>query len=280
MQFCIRDDDTSFFTSPEQLEHAYGDISKSGPVSLAIVPFHRAGTSKGVPEKYRGRWSVHPLHENGELVAYLRQRIAEGRFEAMLHGYYHDEPAGHWEFQHGDDLTQRVADGRKYLEDLLATSIRVFVPPRNAIGAQGLRAIAAARLHLGGVAGLRAGWPRVSARSWQLWLRLRRWKRSGGAGVPWVLDLGDHREIAGNAVTPVSLSQVNQAGFDAALDMNGVFCAATHYWELAVPSALPGQPAVGEQLQQLVERARANPAVVWRSVGDVVCGATAAVLPS
>jgi hypothetical protein len=278
VQFCIRDDDTSFFTSPEQLDQAYGEVSRWGPVSLAVVPFHRAGTSKGVPERFRGRWSVHALHENHALVEYLRQGIAAGRYEAMLHGYYHDEPDGHWEFQHGDDLARRVLDGRKYLEDLLGARIRMFVPPRNAIGADGLRAIAQAGLHLGGVAGVRAGWPRWSPRTWRLWLRLRQWQRRGGAGVPWVLDLGDHREIAGNAVTPVSIPRVNDASFAAALAVDGVFCAATHYWELAVPSQYPDQPTVGDQLHHLITSARTNPGVIWSSVGDVVCAATAAVL--
>ena len=37
------------------------------------------------------------------------------------------------------------------------------------------------------------------------WLKLRKWQRNGGFGIPWVLDLGDHREIAGNPVTPLSL---------------------------------------------------------------------------
>jgi hypothetical protein len=277
VQFCIRDDDTSFFTSPEQLEHAYGEISRWGPVSLAVVPFHRAGTSKGVPEKFRGRWSVHALHENRGLVEYLRQGLAAGRYEVMLHGYYHDEPDGHWEFQHGDDLARRVADGRAYLEDLLETRIRMFVPPRNAIGRDGLRAIAQAGLHLGGTAGVRAGWPRWSARTWRLWLQLRRWSRGGGAGVPWVLDLGDHREIAGNPVTPVSWPHLNEASFASALAVDGVFCAATHYWELAVPSTYPGQPTVGEQLHHLVAKARSNPQVRWSSVGDVVCGSMAEV---
>jgi hypothetical protein len=62
--FCIRDDDTSYFTSPDELERAYGQVTKYGPVSLAIIPFCRAGTSRGIPETYRGRWSIHPLHEN------------------------------------------------------------------------------------------------------------------------------------------------------------------------------------------------------------------------
>ena len=278
MQFCIRDDDTSYFTSPAQLEEAYGEVSRWGPVSLAVVPFHRAGTSKGVPEAYRGRWSVHPLHENGDLVDYLRDRVAAGRYEVMLHGYYHDEPDGHWEFSHGSDLDERVLQGRKYLEDLLKTEIKMFVPPRNAIGREGLLAIEAAGLHLGGVAGVRAGWPRLSPRTWRLWLRLRQWQRQGGTGVPWVLDLGRHREIAGNAVTPVSYAQVNESRFAAALAVDGVFCAATHYWELTVPSQYPDQPSVGDQLHRLIERARENAAVTWRSVGDVVCAPAGATL--
>jgi hypothetical protein len=188
----------------------------------------------------------------------------------MLHGYHHDEPDGHWEFGRGGPLAIRVADGRKYLEDLLGTAVRVFVPPRNAIGPQGLRAVAAGGLHLGGVAGVRTGWPRLSARTWQLWWQLRRWRLNGGAGVPWVLDLGDHREIAGTPVTPVSPIAMQAAHFDAALKEDGVFCAATHYWEFGVASQLAGEPEVAGQLDRLVRRARTTPGVIWQSVGDVL----------
>ena len=62
--FCIRDDDTSFFTRPEDLEQAYGRITQYGPVSLAVIPFCRAGDNKVVPEKLRNTWSVHALDEN------------------------------------------------------------------------------------------------------------------------------------------------------------------------------------------------------------------------
>ena len=270
MYFCIRDDDTSFFTSPEDLERVYGEVSQWGPISLAVVPFHRAGTSKAVPDKFRGRWSVHPLHENQPLVDYLRTGISTGRFEIMLHGYHHDEPHTRFEFAGGAHLAQRIADGRKYLEDLLGTTIRVFVPPRNTIGRQGLHAIALAGLHLGGTAGVRKGWPPLSSKTWSLWLRLRRWRKSGGLGVPWILDLGDHREIPGNAVTPVARVQNNEAIFENTLTMGGVFCAATHYWEQAAPSQHAGAPTVGKQLRCLIDRAVSDPRVVWRSVGEVV----------
>jgi hypothetical protein len=270
MYFCIRDDDTSFFTSPEELERAYGEISKWGPVSLAVVPFHRAGTSKGVPENFRGRWTIHPLHQNHELVEYLRSNVANGRFEIMLHGYHHDEPATRFEFGRGNHLAERVSSGRKYLEDLLSARIRVFVAPRNTIGREGLRALAAEGLHLGGLTGVRSGWPLLSLKTWHLWFYLRRWRRNGGIGVPWVLDLGKHREISGNAVTPVATLQRNQAVFDTALKIKGVFCLATHYWELGAASKYHGEPTVGEHLRHFVDRARSDPRVTWRSVGDVV----------
>jgi Uncharacterized protein conserved in bacteria (DUF2334) len=272
LRFCIRDDDTNFFTTPEELERAYGRITQSGPVSLAVVPFCRAGTSKAVPEKLRRTWSVHPLHENVELVDYLREKVCAGRFEIMLHGYHHDETHDRPEFAEGGDLHTRVLKGRRYLEDLLATRIRVFVPPHNAIGRPGLRAIAREGLHLAGAAGVRGGWPVLSPGTWALWWQLRRWRTSGGLGVPWILDLGDHREIAGNAVTPLATLKSSQKALDGAADVGGVFCAATHYWELDVPSRHAGDPTVGGHLLDLIERARSSPGVSWESVGDTVSG--------
>ena len=277
MYFCIRDDDTSFFTSPEELEAAYGEAAQYGPISLAVVPFHRAGPSKAVPEKFRGRWTVHPLHENRELVNYLRSGVVKGRFEIMLHGYHHDEPSGKFEFAAGKHLAERVSQGRKYLEDMLGGRIRVFVPPRNAIGREGLRAIAKEGLHLGGVAGVRSGWPLLRPRTWKIWRRLRDWRQSGRVGVPWILDLGDHREITGNAVTPVAHFSSNKAAFDVALEVGGVFCMATHYWELPVASLHKGDPSVGEHLQYFIERARSDPRVMWRSVGDTLTNSIAVI---
>ena len=268
--FCIRDDDTSFFTSPADLENAYGEITRWGPVSLAVVPFHRAGPSKGVPEKYRGLFSVHPLHENRALVDYLRARVSRGCFEIMLHGYHHDDPSGQPEFAGGKDLVSKIADGRKYLEELLGASVRVFVPPHNRIGREGLRAIGLASLHLGGTAGVRSGWPLLSSKTWRTWAQLRRWQQCGGSGIPWILDLGDHREFAGNPITPHSSLKTNNAAFDDALKMGGVFCAATHYWELPVPSIHGGVPTVREHLRYLIDRARTDSRVLWRSVGDVL----------
>jgi len=269
MYFCIRDDDTSFFTSPDELELAYGEITKHGPVSLAIIPFCRAGRSRGLPPEHRERWSVHPLEENKALVDYLREGIADGRYEAMLHGYHHDEPNVRFEFADGVDLQRKVRNGKQYLENLLHATVRVFVPPHNAIGRKGLLAITREGLHLGGVAGMRGGWSCFEPSSLKAWWRIRRWRASGHDGIPWILELAEHRELAGNPVTPLSNVEQNLKRFDEACEADGVFCAATHYWELTVPDR-HSEMTVGDHLTRLVERAKADPRVIWRSVGDVL----------
>jgi hypothetical protein len=270
MYFCIRDDDTSFFTSPDELERAYGEITKHGPVSLAIIPFCRAGKSRGLPAGHRERWSIHPLEDNRDLVKYLRTRIADRRFEAMLHGYHHDEPNVRWEFVGARNLARKVREGKKYLEDLLETKIRVFVPPHNAIGRAGVRAISRAGLHLGGAAGLRRGWSCFDASSLKAWWRIRKWRASGHDGIPWVIELKGHNELAGNPVTPLSSIEQNLKRFEEASAVDGVFCAATHYWELDILSNVSKNTTVGDQLMRLIERATSDPRVIWRSVGDVI----------
>jgi hypothetical protein len=249
------------------LERAYVEVTKYGPVSLAIIPFCRAGRSKGIPKAYRERWSVHPLGENEALVQHLRQGIANGRYEAMLHGYHHDEPGAKREFVSGSDLGRKVREGKQYLEDLLDTRIRVFVPPHNAIGRIGLEAIAREGLHLGGVAGMASGWSWLSLPSLRTWWRLRRWRANGHSGIPWVLDLADHKELAGTAVTPLSRFEQSLRRFDEAKRVEGVFCAATHYWELEHPTEDPDSETVGDHLQKLIQLAMADPKIRWVSVG-------------
>jgi hypothetical protein len=132
--------------------------------------------------------------------------------------------------------------------------------------------IAQEGLHLGGTAGIRSGWSLWATASWRTWLRLRRWRTNGGAGVPWILDLADHREIPGTAVTPAAKFEDNQARFQTALSMGGVFCVATHYWEMDAASIHRGAPSVGDHLHHFVRLAASDPRVIWRSVGEVVSG--------
>ena len=280
MYFCIRDDDTSFFTSPEELEKAYGKITQWGPVSLAIIPFCQAGRSKGVPSAYRNTWSIHPLEKNEALVEYLRHGIAKGRYEAMLHGYNHDLPGVRWEFMDGPELTRKVREGKQYLEELLHTTVRVFVPPHNAIGKRGLEAISQAGLHLGGVAGIRRGWSWASPTSVKTWWYLRNRRAKGLSGVPCVLELDDHKELAGNPITPLARLEENLKRFDEACAVGGAFCAATHYWEFDEATGDPHASTVADHLHKLIQRAMADSSVRWVQVGTALLnsGSAASVL--
>ena len=96
------------------------------------------------------------------------------------------------------------------------------------------------------------------------------WRREGHCSVPWVLDLGDHREICANPLTPLSRFQNNERSLEEARAVQGVFCVATHYWELTAPSIHRGDPDVGEQLRVLIARAQTDSALEWKSVGEIL----------
>ncbi|MBN1202571.1 MAG: DUF2334 domain-containing protein, partial [Anaerolineae bacterium] len=235
MRFCIRDDDTSFFTRPDDLENCYAALWAGGPVSLAVVPFHKGCRSKGIPEAYHATGDTYPLGDNHELVKYLREQVSAGRVEIMLHGITHADHNGTPEFASDTDLSSAVIEAKVYLEQLLDCQVSVFVPPHNRISRAGLKAVTAAGLHLGCMAAPRLAWNRRHWRTWYELLRFRMWLAATGHKPIWPLKLGDHREIAGHAVTPSADHDKNVAALQLARRFNGVFCLATHYWEFDVP---------------------------------------------
>ena len=92
MKFAIRDDDTSFFTKPEELEKAY-DFVQNGPVSLSVVPYTVPIHRDDVFPYGRGNAALphvsYPLSGNTVLVDYLREAVKTGKYDILLHGYSH-----------------------------------------------------------------------------------------------------------------------------------------------------------------------------------------------
>ena len=253
LRFCIRDDDTNFFTTPEELERAYGRITAGGPVSLAVVPFCRAGTSKAVPERLRGRLSVHPLHENAELVEYLARKSSRPvASKSCSTATTTTNRTGDPSLPTATTSTAECADGRDYLEELLRTRVRVFVPPHNAIGRQGLQAVA--REPACTSAGRResaADGRSCRRATWALWWRLRTWRKSGRSrACPGFSTLAITARFAGNAVTP--LSSLSTTGRRWTGRSRSAVCSVPPptIGKLGPPSQHPGDPTVGEQLHQ------------------------------
>jgi hypothetical protein len=258
VQFAIRDDDTSYFTRPEELESCYSSIWDTCPVSLSVVPFHACTKSGGVPREYWKGDKVFPLEDNGALVAFLREGIQTRRIHVTLHGYHHrDEPNG-YEFAAGPDLARKVVEGKRYLEELLGQPIRVFVPPHNSLGREGYRAVVGAGLHISGIQTFKPsfrGWdPRVFCTGVRRWMSRRR----GGGCVPWPVAFPDgHREFPHVSLTPPVSVESMLGRFDEVLKTGGVFCVATHYWEFDVSGR--GHPhTIRQVLAQLWGKVMAN----------------------
>src|SRR5919106_6037673 len=178
MKVAIRDDDTSFFTTPEALERVYGDVWDRVPICLAVVPFAIGYEQAGIPPAYWHSGESFALERNVALVAFLRELIRSGRATVALHGYTHQDCGNGSEFQTGTNLAERVRDGRQYLEGLLGCRISVFVPPHNALSKRGLAAVTGSGLNiLGSFLSFRPSmreWDRQTAANWWAIQRYRR----------------------------------------------------------------------------------------------------------
>ena len=181
MKVAIRDDDTSYFTTPEALDRVYGDVWDRIPVCLAVVPFAIGYEQAGIPPAHWHSGESFALESNAALVSFLRELIAARRVTIALHGCTHqDYPAG-YEFEAAPDLPNRVARGREYLEQLLGCRISVFVPPHNALSRRGLSAVSRAGLNiLGSFLSFRPSMRPWDRRTLANWWRVRRFRRSTG----------------------------------------------------------------------------------------------------
>jgi hypothetical protein len=239
MKVALRDDDTSYFTEPARLEAVYHDVWDRIPVGLAVIPQAAGFVDKAIPEKYWDAGRCFALDGNAALVEALRRLVATGRVTISQHGYTHEDyPDGH-EFQAAPDLESRLARGQAYLERVLDTRIRVFVPPHNALSKRGLKAIDAAGLHLlGSFLSFRP-----SMRPWDLrtpgnWWRIKQYRngtrRTKGDRLvyPHVLRYRNHGEFGCYGLIPNTTFDDLQRGFTEAREAGGHFCLATHYWEV------------------------------------------------
>src|ERR1043165_784063 len=148
MKFAIRDDDTCYFTDPAELERVYGQIWTRVPICLATVPLAIGYPRAGIPTEHWHSHEAFPLECNPALTAALKTFVAERKVTIALHGYSHEDYPDGFEFQAAPDLDRRVAEGREYLERVLGTPVRVFVPPHNALSKRGLEAVSRAGLDI------------------------------------------------------------------------------------------------------------------------------------
>jgi peptidoglycan/xylan/chitin deacetylase (PgdA/CDA1 family) len=171
-----------------------------------------------------------------------------------LHGYTHEyrELNGRWVGEFGwkpsDQLLREVAHGRAYLEQVLNTEVRVFVPPSNTISKDGVRAIRSAGLWLSGAMG------RGGDRPWTwdypyAYIRRWAWRALHGQTYPFPLTYGGHSELRAYTLTPRSEADQLFSALRKCGSIGAPFVLATHYWEFEQA------PSMHETLRKLVDMA-------------------------
>jgi hypothetical protein len=254
MKFVIRDDDTCFWTTPDDLEQAFGAIWNDTPVSLACVPFNSGKLPGGMDHDPDSSAERFPIADNAELVRAIRAKIESGQISIMQHGWSHQDIDGTPEYVDGSSLATKTIEGKNYLESTFSTEISTFVPPHNSIGTQGTRSVVSAGMNI-----LHAFSHRPSERSLgfdNLWnfsktlilfakyRKRRRW--------PHPYRFHDHQELGAYLLNKDSSVEELKAVISATHRRNGIFCLATHYWEINRDNL---QPALAE----IVEFAKTLP---------------------
>ncbi|MCD6528137.1 DUF2194 domain-containing protein [bacterium] len=232
MKVILRDDDTCYFTKPEELKKAFGKIWDFAPISVAVVPFVGGSLKSVVPKEYWGTNKLFPIGENKELVKFLKKLLREKKICIMLHGYSHqDYPKGP-EFVAGENLYQKVKEGKEYLENLFETKITTFVPPHNSLSEKGWKAIVENGLNISGI----HNFPRFTRLKhpyyWPIFLKKCLFKPFTGYTYPYPIDFRNHKEIPYLSFSEgLSLYKVKKI-LDSVYKKNGIFCLATHYLTL------------------------------------------------
>ena len=231
IKFAIRDDDINYFTNPQDLVKNYSDIWDMCPISLSVVPFHACTKTSAIPKKYWSGNGVFPIGKNVELVNFLKERVREGRVSMMLHGYSHKDSSGTYEFDVDGDLSEKVKEGKEYLESLFNIEIKVFVPPHNTISRRGLDAVIKNGLDLVNIPSFRLGKRHFHILNIIPFVRQKMFKWRYGGKYPYVLNCYDHKEVDYYPLTPDVHMESLREDFDFCYKMSGRFILATHYWE-------------------------------------------------
>ena len=269
MKFAIRDDDVSYFTSPQELIGNYNKVWDVCPVSLSVVPFHACTKSAGIPREYWSSKETFPVGDNKELVSFLRDKIKCGKVSITLHGYSHKDNHNTYEFDTKEDLTGQVKHGKEYLESLFDIEVKVFVPPHNTISSKGMEAVIANGLNIVNIASFRLGKRPFHLMNIIPFIKQRVFKLKYKRKYPYVLDCYNHKEISYYSLTPDVSYESLKEDFDFCREMNGSFILATHYWEFAAKQSYDRNVQMGEVFNKFWEYVNKQDNISFVSVNSI-----------
>jgi len=160
----VRDDDTSYYTTPSKLKRLYRDAWGMGfKISLAVIPRITTDIAPGkyvasrglrytpmVPPDVRGKGEKREIAENRELVRYLISENGRGRLELLLHGFEHVRVNGLPEFssKDADQTGRRLEEAIEIFERAFGWKPKVFVPPWELLSSEAADMLRERRLHI------------------------------------------------------------------------------------------------------------------------------------
>ena len=256
----IRDDDLSYWTTPDEIEKVYKPFfNKKIKISFATIPFSVQMFNAGNFDTFYQTIEEKSIGENKKIVEYIKEKIDDGLVEIMLHGYNHlysfecegviktatkenlEEPRklnkkinflGEYNYQDYEILNKKTKEGKEYLEDIFKIKIKNFVPPSNQIGKVGIKAIINNNLNLSGLIGKKYN-REITIKGILTYIdRIKFALQNRSITYPKIADYGKHKELTGYALTPSTNWDRYYKQLHYCIKNNFPFQIATHYWEL------------------------------------------------
>lgn len=233
MKFAIRDDDTSYFTRPEDLISAY-DFLENGCVSLSVVPFTVPVHKDDVFPYGKGiKYGFYDVAENTELLSYLREDAGSVKYDILMHGFSHEykKVDGSWKaemmWKTQEQLAVELSKGKDHLEQLFGRPTTVFVAPNNAINQNAISVIEQLGMDYSGI--IQINDRKVDAK--YLFNFTKRWGYRTVMKIPYpgILDYGKHKELI--AYTLDNFDRLVQE-YQACEKRHQPFVVYTHYWQI------------------------------------------------
>ena len=259
MRFAIRDDDTNYYTQPEDLERCYGDIWDEFAPTLSLISKVKGNWLYWVHQIYKDKhdtdweaWknddTIYPIEDNKALVPFIKHKIQEGKLDLAFHAKHHrnedpELPEGRSnnyvrgaEFFTTRDLTNYIKEEVAHLEQLFDTDISVFTPPQNLLSPLGYQAVLNAGLNIcgGGIPFYKKEKDGKGIANIMKQLSFKLLNRE--ADYPKVLKFSDHNEVAYHyPLQPNTRLDTLIYDFEMVRKYNGDFVLSTHYVEFDYP---------------------------------------------
>ncbi|MCB9045598.1 MAG: hypothetical protein H6550_05610 [Chitinophagales bacterium] len=259
MRFAIRDDDTNYYTQPEDLEQCYSDIWSDFPPTLSLISKVKGNWLYWVHQIYKDKqntdWAAwdkdnmpNPIENNNSLVAFLKEKIKERKLDLSFHAKYHrngdpelpENRSNNYvrgaEFFTTRDLTDEIKEEIAHLNKILDCDISVFTPPQNLLSEMGYKAVLNAGLNLcgGGIPFYKKEKDLKGLYNIAKQLTFKVLHRE--SDYPRVVRYSNHNEIAYHyPLQPTTRLDTLIYDFDMVRKYNGDFVLSTHYVEFDYP---------------------------------------------